>query len=333
MAISFIAEAHAPNYGSAYQSSVTCNKPTGTASGDLMIWVCSGSPSTPSGWTLLGSADSGTSSMLLVRVFYKVAGGAEPSSYTASVSTSWSNACCISTYRGQSSTTPIDSHFSIQGVTSGSNYNTASITAGGNQWLYSFACNYTYTGGSQTTAYTVGTGTRRVNFGASTADPATAGFMSADSAADVGAGSISRTQTCAIGTSGGVKGVLLINEGGASVANPVADSADCTASALDATIKIGVNAGRAQTTAAATLPITLAGTVARAGVSLTTAAIKDVGRNARPTQATATAAPQQNHVYYGAPEYRTYHVEAEDRTLNVPSESRSYILPADTQGS
>lgn len=332
MAISFIAEAHAPNYGSSYLSSVTCNKPTGTASGDLMIWVCGGSPSTPSGWTLLGSADSGTSSMLFVRVFYKVAGGAEPSSYTATTSSSWSNACCISTYRGQSSTTPIDSHFSIQAA-SGTNYNTASITAGGNQWLYSFACNYTFSGATQGTPYTVGTGTRRVNFGASNSDPATAGFMSADSAADVGSGSISRTQTGAVSSSGGVKGILLINEGGASVANPVADNGDTTAAAYNATAAIGAQAGRALTTAAASIETPLAGTVARAGVAMTTARVPDVQRNARPTQAAATAAPLLSHVYYGAPEYRTEHVDAEVRTLVVPNEPRSYSLPPDQQGS
>lgn len=332
MAISFIAEAHAPNYGSAYDTSPTCNKPTGTASGDLMIWVCGGSPSTPAGWTLLGSADSGTSSQLFVRVFYKVAGGAEPSSYTATTSNSWSNACCISTYRGQSTTTPIDSHFSIQSA-SGSNYNTASITAGGNQWLYSFACNYTFSGGSQTTAYTVGTGTRRVNFGASTADPATAGFMSCDSAADVGSGSISRTQTCAVSTSGGVKGILLINEGGASIANPVADNADTVAAAYNATIALGIPAGRALTTAAASGQTPLVGTVAKPGAAVATARVPDVGRRPQPTAAAATAGILTAHVYYGAPEYRTYHVAAEDRKLEVPNEPRSYLLPPDAQGS
>ena len=325
MAISFIAEAHAPNYGSTYNSSVTCNKPTGTASGDLMIWVCGGSPSTPSGWTLLGSADSGTSSLLFVRVFYKVAGGAEPSSYTATVSTSWSNACCISTYRGQSSTTPIDSHFSIQ-AKSGTNYNTASITAGGNQWLYSFACNYTFSGGSQTTAYTVGTGTRRVNFGASTVDPATAGFMSADSNGDVGAGSISRTQTAAISTSGGVAGILLINEGGASAANPVPDSADTTATALAPTQAVGVNAGRAQVTVAAIQPLAIAGTAARPGVAAVTCAVKDVGRNARPPVAAVVAASPAGHAYFGAPGYRRYQVPGENRTLYVPNDVRTYTV-------
>lgn len=332
MAISFIAEAHAPNYGTAYDTSPTCNKPTGTASGDLMIWVCGGTPSTPSGWTLLGSADSGTSSQLIVRVFYKVAGGAEPSSYTATCSNAWSNACCISTYRGQDTTTPIDNHWSIQAA-SGTNYNTASITAGGNQWLYSFACNYTFNGVTQTTPYTVNTGTRRVNFGATTVDPASAGFMSCDSNGDVGSGSISRTQTASISTSGGVKGILLINAATAGSANPVADNGDTTATAYNPKVAVGIPAGRAQVTAAAIQQQPLAGTVARAGVATVSVAVPDVGRNALPTRAAAVAALPGGHVYFGAPEYRIYHVGAETRTLIVAHESRVYLLPSDTQGS
>lgn len=330
MAISFIAEAHAPNYGSSYNTSVTCNKPTGTASGDLMIWVCGGSPATPAGWTLLGSANSGTSSQLFVRVFYKVAGGAEPSSYTATVSTSWSNACGISTYRGQG-TTPIDNHFSIQAA-SGTNYNTAAITAGGNQWLFSFACNYTFNGATQSNPYTVGTGTRRVNAGASTADPATAGLMTCDSAGDVGAGSISRTQTCAVSTSGGVKGILLINESAPGVANPVADSAMTTATGLDATVGVAVMAGVAVATAAVPVTFALVGTVAKAGVSMTTAGVPDVQRNAQPSRAQATAASPAGHAYYGAPGYRNAFVAAENRKLVVPNESRVYLFPPDKQG-
>lgn len=91
LAVASVANA-TPNTG----TTITCNKPTGTASGDLLILQLtevetSGNPlltfTPPSGWTLIRT--DGTS--LLTRscqsaIYYLVAGSSEPSSYTATIS-------------------------------------------------------------------------------------------------------------------------------------------------------------------------------------------------------------------------------------------------------
>lgn len=335
MAISFVAESHSPGYSTAYIASVTINKPTGTTTNDLMLMVCGGTPSTPSGWTRLGAlVDSGTSSMLDVGVFYKVAGGSEPSSYTVSCSTSWSQAASISTYRGCDTATPVDTTDFDISACSGTNYNVGPVTATATQWAYSFACDYTFSGATHT--YTEGSGTERVDHGNTNSDPASAAFMSCDSNGTVSAGSFSRTQTCGISTSGGVAGLVLLNPAGTGAANAPADDATATAAAYNATAAAGisVSAGRAQATAAGSMPTVIMGFLVHPGLATATAAIKDVGRLAHPSSAVASAAVNSiERIFTGTPNARTYHVEAEDRTLDVPYETRSFSVPAEAPGS
>ena len=92
----FVASA-SDNSGS---SSPVVNKPTGTASGDLMIAVISAATNstsgpTCSGWTQL--AWSGSGGLVSYAILYKVAGGSEPSSYTFSCP--WTAYASIVTYR------------------------------------------------------------------------------------------------------------------------------------------------------------------------------------------------------------------------------------------
>lgn len=66
----------------------TFDRPPGTVSGDFLLalatidWNASGSVSTPSGWTLIGSSRALASSGHQIWAFYKVAGGSEPTTYT-----------------------------------------------------------------------------------------------------------------------------------------------------------------------------------------------------------------------------------------------------------
>lgn len=82
-------------------TSLTINKPTGTAEGDLMIAFCCSTVSSNSTWTgdtdWTEVADEGTPPA--VRVAYKVAGASEGASYTFTSSVSGTLAGIIITYR------------------------------------------------------------------------------------------------------------------------------------------------------------------------------------------------------------------------------------------
>lgn len=106
-------------------SSTTITKPTGVASGDLILALMESSgtsglglPTAPSGFTTLDSRTDTPAGQSAVVVAYKVAGGSEPSSYTWTQGTNstfnvWS---CIA-LRGQDGTTPIDAHGSAFSTT------------------------------------------------------------------------------------------------------------------------------------------------------------------------------------------------------------------------
>lgn len=85
-------------------TSLVCNKPTGTASGDVMVAFAAadwGDPAamTATGWSPVDSQLQGTNA-LNVKVWSKVAGGAEPSTYTFGGDAASDNAVGIITTRG-----------------------------------------------------------------------------------------------------------------------------------------------------------------------------------------------------------------------------------------
>lgn len=315
MAISFVAEAH----GTAnYTTSISVSKPTGTVDGDVMIAICGGTPSTPSGWTLLGSADSGTNSLRTVRVFRKVASG-EGSSYTFSIQSSIACASIV-TYRGVSSTNPVDTaHFDISPVGATSNFNTASVTAATTQWGVSFAMGYEY-GSSSTRTFSEGSGTERGgDYSVSNSgSPDNTNCIAVDSAGNLSAGAFSRTQTRSSAASGGVSAIVLINQAGGGTVSPAASLVgDPTAVANNPSVAYGIGpaAGKAAVTASGKSPAVLYGQLAKPGSASVTVSCKDIGRRAHPGVAIATASDLTAHIYYGAPPYRTYRVPP-DEPLN-----------------
>lgn len=314
MAISFVAEAH----GTAnYTTSISVNKPTGTVDGDVMIAFCGGSPSTPSGWTLLGSADSGTNSLRTVKVFRKVA-SSEGSSYTFSISSSIACASIVS-YRGVSNTNPVDTaHFDVSPIGATTNFNTTSVTAATTQWGVSFAMGYEF-GSSSTRTWTEGSGSERADFSVSNSgSPDNTNCVVADSNATLSAGSFTRTQTRSSAASGGVCGVVLINLAGGGTTSPAAPLVgDPTAAANNPSVAYGIgpSAGKATATASAKTPTVLYGQLAKPGSASVVAECKDIGRRANPGTAAAVISDTTAHVYYGAPFYRTYRVPP-DEPLN-----------------
>ena len=97
-------------------TSVTVNKPTGTAEGHVMLAVVgvrggSGvTVSAPAGWTQINTNNSGTT--LRSTTFYKVAGASEGSSYTFTWSGSNKASGVISTYSGVDTSSPINAQAS-----------------------------------------------------------------------------------------------------------------------------------------------------------------------------------------------------------------------------
>lgn len=94
-------------------TSLTINKPTGTAQNDVMIASVAVRPNTvtitaPSGWTLVRRVDNATATANSLAVYRKAAGASEPASYTWTVSTHTGATGGIQTFAGVDTTTPID---------------------------------------------------------------------------------------------------------------------------------------------------------------------------------------------------------------------------------
>lgn len=92
-------------------TSITCNKPTGTQEGDFLVaflnlrrTVTSITP--PSGWTLLESALTGSERAF--GIYYKVATASEPSSYTFSANTTGGMTLGIVALQNVDTSNPID---------------------------------------------------------------------------------------------------------------------------------------------------------------------------------------------------------------------------------
>lgn len=230
MAIAFVAKNHGTTD---YGTSITVTKPTGTASGHCLIAVVGGSPSTPSGWTLLGSVASGTSSLNTVAVYYKIAGGSEPSSYTFSLGSASLACAVVAAYSGVDTTTPVDTtsgHWNVTAVGSGTNYNTSSVTAASTQWGITWAMSYEF-GTATVRTWTEGSGTERDDFGVTDAgSPDNTNCSLTDSNGNLSAGSFTRTQTRSVSGSGGAKGTILLNTANSTVNVSDSDSSSGTES-------------------------------------------------------------------------------------------------------
>lgn len=94
-------------------ASITINKPTGTAKGDVLIASIAVRPQTvtitaPAGWTLVNRQDNAGGSANSLAVYSKVATATEPASYTWSFSANTGNEGGILAFSGVDNTTPIN---------------------------------------------------------------------------------------------------------------------------------------------------------------------------------------------------------------------------------
>jgi hypothetical protein len=113
-------------------TSVVVTKPSGTSTGHLMLafFVSNSQNCTPpSGWTEISDD---VTEVFRLQVFYKVAGGSEPSNYTFSVGSSAPLVCAITTLSGIDSSNPIDIEPEVE-ADSGNHsepYTTPSVSGG-----------------------------------------------------------------------------------------------------------------------------------------------------------------------------------------------------------
>jgi hypothetical protein len=105
--------------------------PAGVVSGDLLLIQfrisSSTAPTTPSGWTKLFGPTKYAGTTIYGTVFYRVAGGSEPSSVSIT-KTSAASVAVMSAYSGCDPTTPVDVYATADLATSGTTYASPSVT-------------------------------------------------------------------------------------------------------------------------------------------------------------------------------------------------------------
>lgn len=161
--------------------------------------------STPSGWTKVGEClDSTGSAMTWQATYWKFGNGSTSETF------SWTNAgqmiAVATVYSGADTTNPIPS-YSIAAKTSTNTSYSASVTTSTAGWIRSVFCNrsgHTYSGLADTSRGTVTLS-------------ASAAMTVQDSAADVAAGTITRTATGSGNTSVGANSIYVIQPAGSGV--------------------------------------------------------------------------------------------------------------------
>ena len=113
-------------------TSLTVNKPAGTVNGDVMIAAIAVRPSTatitaPAGWTLIRRTNQALTNDNAQATYRKVAGAAEPASYTWTFSASTGSAGGIMTFFGVNTASPVDVE-NGQATASGLTHTAPSVT-------------------------------------------------------------------------------------------------------------------------------------------------------------------------------------------------------------
>lgn len=124
-------------YAAQTVGTITLTKPTGTVSGDILIFVVTQDDTTntftwPSGFTeFTASPQTSTADAQRMRGAWKVAGGSEPANYTATSSVSADDfSAFLAAYSGRDTTTPINaiSGNAQVGATSVASFDAAGVT-------------------------------------------------------------------------------------------------------------------------------------------------------------------------------------------------------------
>lgn len=119
-------------------SSLTISKPTGTASGDVLIahiavQTAGNTITPPSGWNLIVRKD--TSSLLSTAAYWKLASPSEPASYQWSFGTAGEASGGIAGYTGVNNTSPVDASNAQYNNSTNNAYNSGVTTTQANDML------------------------------------------------------------------------------------------------------------------------------------------------------------------------------------------------------
>lgn len=128
---------------------VVCAKPTGTASGDLLVALVDAyddntvTVAPPAGWSTQSGPDRRTTGNLITSyVFYKIAGGSEPSTYTFDDTPDKYTNCIILRYSGADPATPLLAATSTNNGTVTTRTGTGITTTRDNSVLLFFSVGY-----------------------------------------------------------------------------------------------------------------------------------------------------------------------------------------------
>lgn len=346
MAISFVAAAQAadPSNGT-----VTCTKPTGTTTNDVIIAFLAQNEQTvtlPSGFTLIAE-NSGSTDTFSGHAYYKVCGGSEPADYTFSVGTSGAPmAVVLTTWRGLDTSNPVN-------ASSNTNNN------GGAEPMAGPTVTTT-----QTTRRLFGRMTRSTT-ALPTCTTATSGWTergdtaefsggtvrygthvySRDADDSSGAGQATATTTLSTTETSNVFVHVALQQ---APVNASAGAVSATAAAYDPSTIITTTSGFAAATVTAYDAVGLPGVLTNAGAAGAVVTAYDaagwvihpvnvgvqafdatVAITTTAEHATASVAVNGGTGYFGAPASRTWRIAAENRRWTIAAESRVYRIPSE----
>lgn len=336
---------------------VTVTKPTGVASGDVLIAVYSSNENTvtvPSGFTLFDTMDD-TTNLYRTYHYYKVCGGSEPSNYTFTKDVAADGAPIVvtmSAWRGVDNTTPIahQSSFTDNGLSSGVTANPST------SFTQTVDGRLLFTRSSRST-------TALITFSESSANWTEIGEATDFSGGsvrygnyqvahdtDTGSGSRSEPGTAAATTTTDNHYLLFCLKSSVPPVNANAGAVAVTATAYaPASFTVSTTSAFSAITATAHNASVLTGVAAEDvdHASITATAYDAAGWVIHPVDvgaiafdATVAIGTQATHAavsasvsgatgYYGAPASRRWTIAAESRTWTIESESRVWTIPSE----
>lgn len=305
------------NATTASGNSLSCSKPTGVVSGDVLLALVTSNDGsiTSTGWTVIGHG-SGQPDLFDATWLYKVAGGSEGSSYTFSNNSGTNPPIVVSitAWTGvDTSSSPIGGS-TITG--SGSSTEPKSVPGCTNTALalpiYSRSCRVSHSGVSDITTFT-SADTELADTGVWSGGSVSYGhgvYMGTEATGNPP--SLSITASNSTNESDNVVASLtlltLITNVSAS-----AGKASVTVAGQGVTSATGIAAlpGKASATAAALAPAVITGKFGLAGVATASVSVKDVGRRIATGAASATSAVPGIGAFTGTPAARTFRVPAD----------------------
>lgn len=313
-------------------TSLSCNKPSSTASGDLLVAhvTANNGTITSSGWTRLAHTDGGNPNIFDTSIMYKVAGGSEPSSYSfANNSSGAPMVITITAYSGVDTSNPFNGHSCLGSGAQSEPFSTGTCTnsATGLPIYFRAAKNSSASGSSDVPTFTNTSGLTEIDDrGIWSTGTVAYGHVVLLGSAETASSPTAVNITCSKTESDNIYGVYVLKTLITNVSVSMPTPPDAAAAALDATVQTGVaaQAGVASGTTADAYDIKVG---VQAAIDTTATAFDaTIKGHVVPECATATADAGGIGAYYHAPPGRTVRVGREGRSYSPAPESRVYTV-------